>query len=292
MDNLYPLSVRQNLPEFISSSVRRGRYVFIDLDPTISGQSPVACAGWEECAPDYEIRRQGFRFHAFEYIANGEWELVTNMGKWTLGPGSVFAYGPNIEYSLKATSKSGLRKYFLDFSDARAGDQLRKAGFKPGVPGSLATRRWVQDLFDQLIDTTQMQITAQRRVAEMLSNLLLERIREDLHFTRPVIQASLTYEKCREYLGSHYLDISNLADAAQHCGVSTVHLCRLFQRYATESPNTFITRLKINHAAERITRGNLSVKAAAAEVGFDDPYHFSRVFKKVHGVPPSKFGRT
>jgi AraC-like DNA-binding protein len=48
--------------------------------------------------------------------------------------------------------------------------------------------------------------------------------------------------------------------------------------------------MKMNHAAELITRANFSVKAAAVEVGFEDPYHFSRVFKRVHGVAPSLFG--
>jgi len=280
------------LPDFISRSVHRGRYVFLDLHPGKTAESPVACAGWEECSPDYEIHRPGFRFPALEYIAGGEWELVTAKGKWTLGPGAVFTYGPRVGYSLKALSKSGLSKYFLDFSDGRAAAALRRTGLKPGVPGSLVQRRWLHDLLDQLIDTAPMRAAARRKVAGMIANLLLERIREDLHPVQRVTQAHLTYERCREYLAANYLDISNLSDAARKCGVSPVHLCRLFQRYATEPPHSFVTRLKINHAAERIARGNLLVKSAAAEVGFDDPYHFSRVFRKVHGIPPSKFGRT
>jgi AraC-like DNA-binding protein len=47
----------------------------------------------------------------------------------------------------------------------------------------------------------------------------------------------------------------------------------------------------MNHAAELILRGNLPVKVAGAQVGFDDPYHFSRCFKRVHGVAPNSFGR-
>jgi len=29
----------------------------------------VTCAGWEECSPEYEIKRDGFRYNALEYIA-------------------------------------------------------------------------------------------------------------------------------------------------------------------------------------------------------------------------------
>jgi AraC-like DNA-binding protein len=30
------------------------------------------------------------------------------------------------------------------------------------------------------------------------------------------------------------------------------------------------------------------VKEAAQRVGFSDPYHFSRCFRSVHGIPPSR----
>jgi AraC-like DNA-binding protein len=73
--------------------------------------------------------------------------------------------------------------------------------------------------------------------------------------------------------------------------VSGAHLSRLFHRFDTELPKAFLMRLKMNHAAELILRGSLPVKAAAAQLGFEDPYHFSRCFKRVHGVAPSYFGR-
>ncbi len=33
------------------------------------------------------------------------------------------------------------------------------------------------------------------------------------------------------------------------------------------------------------------VKAAGLAVDFEDPYHFSRVFKQIHGVAPRDFKR-
>ncbi len=51
----------------------------------------------------------------------------------------------------------------------------------------------------------------------------------------------------------------------------------------------FLTRLKMNYAAELLMKKHLSVKEAANAVSFFDPYHFSRVFKKIHGISPSKY---
>lgn len=277
------------LPSFISTSVLRGRYLFADLQPPREDHGlSVACAGWEDCSPDYAMHRDGFRFRALEYIAGGEWQLETDFGTWVLGPGMVFTYGPGVSYSLKALSKTGLRKYFVDFSGEASA--LDRCGLKNGKPGVLVQRRWLQDLLDQLIESAQVRPAARRRIARLTADLLLERIREDLRPAQRASQARLTYEKCRQYLADQYLQISNLTDAAAQCAVSPVHLSRLFQRFGTESPHSYVTRLKMNHAAERIARGNVPIKAAAAEVGFDDPYHFSRVFKRVHGVAPSRFG--
>ena len=47
----------------------------------------------------------------------------------------------------------------------------------------------------------------------------------------------------------------------------------------------------MQHAARLLTQSEVSVKAAGMAVGFDDPYHFSRVFKQIHGVAPRDFKR-
>jgi AraC-like DNA-binding protein len=149
--------------------------------------------------------------------------------------------------------------------------------------------RWLHDLLDQLIETSRLRPAARKTISELLLRLILERAREDLRRDNRISPAERKYEDCRRYLTDNYLRIRRLSDAARDCGLSAVHLSRLFRRFAAESPHAFLARTKMNHAAELIARDNSSVKAAGAQVGYDDPYHFSRVFKRVHGVAPSRF---
>jgi AraC-like DNA-binding protein len=282
---------KEALPSFISRRVVRGRYLFLDLDPPAATDLAVTCAGWEECSPGYEIARDGFPHLALEYIAAGQWELETRGRKWNIGPGSIFAYGHGIAYSLRALSGGGLGKYFVDLAGGSAHRLLSRTGLIGAVPGRVLHGRWIHDILDQLIETAHLRPRARNSVSRMLLALLLERIGEDLRTTPHFSHARQSYEHCRQYLADNYLRIHSLADAAKACGVSAPHLSRLFHRFDTELPKAFLTRLKINHAAELILRGRLPVKVAAAQVGFDDPYHFSRCFKRVHGVAPSLFGR-
>lgn len=279
------------IPPFVARRVIRGRYLFSSSGKRRSTpQMQVVCAGFEECSPDYMLRRKGFPYAALELIAGGEWKLSSPTGQWRLEPGMIFTYGPGVNYSLHARSARGLRKYFVDFEGRDSEGALRRAGLAPGIPGRLAHPRWVQDLIEQLIDTARMETVGCRRLRSMLAGLLIERLRTDREAGGALLPASrLTFDRCREYLTAHYLEISDFAQAARACGVSQVHLCRLFRRHAGETPHTFVTRMRMNHAAERIVRGDVAVKAASLEVGYPDPYHFSRVFKKVFGSAPSRF---
>ena len=69
------------------------------------------------------------------------------------------------------------------------------------------------------------------------------------------------------------------------------YLCRLFRRFDHESPYHRLMRLKMSHAAARMQMPGTLGKQIAAELGFDDPYHFSRAFKSVFGLAPTKLVR-
>lgn len=64
-----------------------------------------------------------------------------------------------------------------------------------------------------------------------------------------------------------------------------------FVRATGESPRRYLENLRIERAARMLLDRESSVAAVAKEVGYDDPYHFSRVFKRVKGRPPSEFRR-
>jgi AraC-like DNA-binding protein len=98
-----------------------------------------------------------------------------------------------------------------------------------------------------------------------------------------------TYEQCRQYIDRHFARLRTLAEIAAECNVNNAYLCRLFQRYDHQSPYQYLLRLKMNLAAERLQRPGSLVKQAADEVGFSDPFHFSRVFKNFLGISPGAF---
>ena len=86
----------------------------------------------------------------------------------------------------------------------------------------------------------------------------------------------------------HPLTVSGVA---REVGISRVYLHRLFREFEGESPQTWIQRHRMSLAAELLQRGGQTVRDVALALGWEDPYAFSRCFKRVTGVPPSRMLR-
>ncbi|MHB1570268.1 MAG: helix-turn-helix transcriptional regulator [Solirubrobacteraceae bacterium] len=84
------------------------------------------------------------------------------------------------------------------------------------------------------------------------------------------------------------LTVTQLADLAS-MGESAFRAA--FVRTTGESPHGYLERLRIERAARLLLDGDSPISEVAGTVGYSDQYHFSRVFKRVKGRPPSVFRR-
>lgn len=71
--------------------------------------------------------------------------------------------------------------------------------------------------------------------------------------------------------------------------VSTTHLCRLFNEAFEMSPIQVITIMRLKRASTLLERTNYRLKQIAHLTGFENQYHFSRLFKKIYGISPSEY---
>jgi AraC-like DNA-binding protein len=79
------------------------------------------------------------------------------------------------------------------------------------------------------------------------------------------------------------------ATLARAAGLSVSHFNRLFLEWTGFTPMEYQRRQRITKARVLLGDAHLSIKEIAAQCGFDDPYHFSRVFRQLDGLSPSQF---
>ncbi len=95
----------------------------------------------------------------------------------------------------------------------------------------------------------------------------------------------------RRYLQDHLSQQVTLPQLAQAFSLSTAHFSRLFHKAFGTSPMRYLTRMRVDHAAQLLSRTDLKLAAIGRHVGYDDPYHFARVFKQTTGIPPATYRR-
>lgn len=283
-------------PVFIARQVEEGRYFFLDLKPNQNIDLAIVCGGREKCATNYQVNRKTFPYHALEYVASGKGRVMLNGREHEIGPGSVFAYGPGIRHRIRATGPGRLIKYFIDFTGQQAAPLLRHVDLTDHQPHKIHNTRWVQTNFDQLLACgLGNRATAKQQCIHLLHLILLHINSEAIPLDASNSNAFETYAACRAYIEEHYTNTHTVGEVAKKIGIDPSYQSRIFQRFAREKPYQYLVRMKMDHAAELLTQGQ-SVTQAGAAVGFADPYHFSRVFKKTHGLSPKKFvqasGRT
>jgi transcriptional regulator GlxA family with amidase domain len=93
------------------------------------------------------------------------------------------------------------------------------------------------------------------------------------------------------YMVEHLNQPLQVSTLAAQASVSTSHFFALFKRQMGTAPIDFFIRLRMNHARELLDSTRSSIKEIAAEMGYDDPFYFSRVFKSVHQVAPAEYRR-
>lgn len=93
----------------------------------------------------------------------------------------------------------------------------------------------------------------------------------------------------QDYLRRNVHHRLSLDHMAEHAQLSKSHFLRLFKDQTGYSPVDYFIHLKVQHACMLLSATRRTIREISLEVGYDDPYYFSRLFKKVVGVSPSQY---
>lgn len=96
-------------------------------------------------------------------------------------------------------------------------------------------------------------------------------------------------EQSIAFMMQHLNQPLQVAELAETAHTSPSHFFVLFKRLVGSSPIDYFIRLRMQRACRLLAGTALSVKEIAADLGYDDPFYFSRVFKSVHGLAPSDY---
>jgi len=101
----------------------------------------------------------------------------------------------------------------------------------------------------------------------------------------------LTVKAAVEQVERHYAEKLRQTTVAASCGMSSWRFSRAFKAAYGLTFSDFLIRFRINRACQLLRQGSHSATSAGLAVGFEDPSHFARAFRKVLATSPSLYQR-
>lgn len=99
-------------------------------------------------------------------------------------------------------------------------------------------------------------------------------------------------ERIVNYFESHYNEKISLDQIAENMYLSPFYISRIFKSETGDTPIRHLINIRLEKAKELLlAEKGVSIQEVAAAVGYDDAYHFSKLFKKRYGISPSEAKR-
>lgn len=97
-------------------------------------------------------------------------------------------------------------------------------------------------------------------------------------------------EQIVDYMDRHYTEKISLDQIAQNMYLSPFYISRIFKSETGDTPINYLIGLRMEKARTLLLeKQHYSIQEIAQCVGYDDAYHFSKLFKKHYGNSPSQY---
>ncbi|MFA9190704.1 AraC family transcriptional regulator [Flavobacterium sp. FZUC8N2.13] len=235
-------------------------------------------------------RKNGIKEYIFLYCIEGEGWIKINKKTINLKPNTGFIIPKNTAHQYGSSLKEAWSIYWIHFDGNYAQTFYKR--FSVSGNGS------VNIAFDE------SRIILLNEIINLLENDFTDEKMELIHFRLLTFFSSLCYSNTSDnpiedkishsiiFMKTHLNQVLTVNELANQAFYSVSRYSELFKHKTAYSPIQFFIRLKIQKACEYLKFTNLNIKEICKEVGFDDPYYFSRMFKKQIGLSPMQYKKT
>lgn len=250
----------------------------------------VCNTGVQRCESGYSWGPGVRDHHLIHYVISGKGFYKIDGNTYTLSAGDLFLVYPDRNIFYQADVQEPWEYCWVGFHGTEAGKLLEQTSLTQKSP---VLRKVSPDVYKQMMRIYDSRGALPHQTAFMtgaLYQLIAALIRD--HSVQAGRSAGSSVQHACEFIANNFSMEIGVEDIAAHVGLSRSRLYRLFMEELHLSPVQVLTQVRIRQACALLRRGDLSVKAVAASVGYENQLYFSRRFREIVGVPPSEFAES
>lgn len=249
--------------------------------------------GTQDCNPNHSwgpAIKEHFKIH---YIHKGKGIFRLGNETYHLKEGQGFVISPNVIAYYKADDKEPWSYSWCAFDGINAEAYLKRANLTSENPILEYTKDdKVSECFEKMIQAKNAEKSSDLRLQSLLYLFLATIIDEavlDSSYEEDKTNKNLYINKAIDFIHINYSRKIRVSEVAKFIGLDRKYISKLFKDIVGVTIQDYLISFRINKAKEMMKDRQLSIGDISRSVGYDNPLIFSKIFKKVNGMAPSKY---
>lgn len=247
--------------------------------------------GYYPHAKGHRMRRPRHDDNLLLYCVDGTGRLRVGDTRYPVTPGDLILLPQGVAHSYTATRSEPWTLYWVHFQGVSSRLFIEYLGYRDnrpvvraGLAPALATG------FHSLLSVGKTGyssgafINAANQLRHLFTQFALEANREQASHA-----SGLDLDAIQAYMQDNIHQSLDLDDLAEVAHLSKYHFSGRYKALTGYSPIKHFLHMKVEYACQLLDSSDLSVKAIAAAVGYEDPLYFSRLFRKTMGLSPRAY---
>jgi AraC-like DNA-binding protein len=240
----------------------------------------------------YIPRPEGSLDHILIFCVGGEGWLRLGGVNRTIGPDQMICLPAGVPHWYGSGEENPWSLYWIHFTGRQAADYFHWLGASAENPIiHLSRRNDLQAAFEKIWQHLRAVHTYDNLLQGSVGIVsyfgLIQSMMHAAEADRRAIDRHI--QETIDFVASNLAAELSLTELAQLAQLTVGRYTAAFRRATGCSPIEYFNRLRIQRACELLRTTVNSVQEIAAEVGYADPYYFSRAFKKLIGCSPITF---
>lgn len=246
-------------------------------------------------------------FTEFTYILSGKGKYLVEGTVYEVEAGDVIMCNPGVKHqNILVNVKEPTVEFFAGFTDFHFKNMppnsvVLKNGSYVLHTNSDVKQEISRHCYEMIAENEACQVGKYFMLKAHLMQILLLMIR-DISEAEDTGQKGCNFEsynksyavkKIINYLNENYENKISLDQIAHNMYLSPVYISKIFKEETGESPINYLIKIRLEKARDILLNSDGgSIKSTANSVGYEDVYHFSKLFKKYYGISPLYYKKT
>jgi AraC-like DNA-binding protein len=264
----------------------------IQYNPLLSHLHICSIGYYPKAKEHYTYRKKGLPENFIFYCVDGHgWYKIGNQ-RYEVGPNEFFILPQNVEHAYGNDAENPWSIYWIHFG----GNGLEEFNKTLSVqryfkPFHIKNNAETFSVFNKIYQSLQLGYSIDNLLfANMCFTHFLSLFVYHARHNESVESDRTDFiDLVIKHMQNHIDENISLGELSKQYNYSVSRFSNLFKQKTGYAPIDYFLQMKMQKACQQLDFTNKSIKLIAFDMGFDDPYYFSKRFKTIIGISPKKY---